>query len=125
MGAGAGGFGASLGKGKENKKPLPNEYRKHPEPELATAFRREAPTSFREARRPENKRQAFTVREPDLLDGDFANVNAKFGMMPKNTQVCKKHRTTPIEFYNEISAEFVCRLCAKSGAFNDQFTPVA
>jgi len=93
MGAGAGGFGAGLGKGKENKKPQPNEYRKHPEPELATAFRREAPTSFREARRPENKRQAFTVREPDLLDGDFVNVNAKFGMMPKNTQVCKKHRT--------------------------------
>lgn len=43
---------------------------------------------------------------------DFKKVNNNFGLQPKATQVCKKHKYIPIEFYCEASNEFYCRVCA-------------
>ena len=39
MSGGFGGMGAGLG-GKENQKPLPNEYKDHPKPEKAGVIRK-------------------------------------------------------------------------------------
>lgn len=44
---------------------------------------------------------------------DTSKLSEKFGIRPKKPQVCKIHRTTPVEFYCEISGDFYCKLCTK------------
>jgi hypothetical protein len=43
----------------------------------------------------------------------------KFGINPKKMQICKKHRSMPIEFVCNISEEFYCRMCGPSHEGHD------
>jgi len=96
-------------KGEEPRDP----YSKHPQPEKAAGFRREIPKEFpKSTAAPQYEREQFESIKAVPIEKEFEQVNAKFGMNPKNVQVCKKHRETPIEFYCHASNEFYCRLCA-------------
>ena len=38
--------------------------------------------------------------------------------------MCKKHRSTPIAFHDEVCNEFVCELCVKAHP-DHEYTPIA
>jgi hypothetical protein len=129
MGAGDNSFGGGLGGlGKENQKPSlgVGGWRPHPEPVMASAFRREVPTKLPPAgERPASpEKQGFEAMGSGLIEDKMAAAK-RFGLRPKPVQCCRKHRSTPIEFACMISGELYCRICARDHeGHDDQSMPV-
>lgn len=48
-----------------------------------------------------------------VMDDEFKDINQAFGLKPKFSQSCPKHRDNQVEFYCEITSTFYCRVCAK------------
>jgi hypothetical protein len=46
------------------------------------------------------------------FENEFEDINQAFGLKPKFSQSCPKHRDKQVEFYCEISSTFYCRICA-------------
>ena len=54
----------------------------------------------------------FSPTAGPLMVSNARELNSKFNLKPANTQVCKRHRQMPIEFFNPIQNEFCCKICA-------------
>lgn len=59
-----------------------------------------------------------------VLDDEFVDINQAFGLKPKFSQSCPKHRDNQVEFYCEITSSFYCKICAKDHQGHED-TPIA
>lgn len=76
------------------------------------AFRRPVPTDFDDQREvPASQIKTFHPKEGSV-GTNFHGAQGLFGLKPKTFQMCKKHRSSRIEFYCEVTNDFYCRLCA-------------
>lgn len=46
------------------------------------------------------------------MPANVNEINKKFAIRPESRQVCKKHRNMPLEYFNPISCEYICKICA-------------
>ena len=59
----------------------------------------------------------------ELMSTKIGDMNTRFNLKPANSQVCRKHRQTPIEFFNPISNTFICKICASEDP-NQKMVPL-
>ena len=85
---------------------------------MAASFAAKAPQDTGVA----NKKKKAFKQAKKVKPMDSMKLSEKFGIKPKQTQNCKKHRSVPVEFYCEVSHDFYCKLCCKDHLGHDDIS---
>jgi hypothetical protein len=95
-----------------NKEPPQSKLGRALNRKIPDDFERETLEDIRKAKK--QARRELSPVAGALMPANTREINKNFSIRPESRQVCKKHRNMPLEYFNPISCEYICKICATS-----------